>query len=94
VFRVVPGAGRQLHDPGAQGVAQPRPGQAGAALIVEPHDVALADAARRGVLRMDAHRLAPVDLRGEAGGPEIELAVQPARRLIGDQVQREARRGG
>ena len=52
------------------------------------------DAARRGILRVDAHRLAPVDLRGLAGGAEIELAVQPGRRLVGDQLQREARGGG
>ena len=43
---------------------------------------------------MDAHRLAAVDLRREAGRAEIELAVQPGRRLVGDQLQRKARGGG
>ena len=94
VLRVVPGAGRQLDDAGAQCLAQHRAGEAGAALVVEPHDVAVANAARRSVLRMDAHRLAPLDLGGKAGGAEIELAVQPCRRLVGDQLQREARGGG
>ena len=90
VQRIVPGAGRDLHDAGPQRLAQQRAGEAAAALVVELHDVAVLDVARRGVLRMQAHRLATIDLRGEAGGAEIQLAVQPGRRLVGDQLQWEA----
>src|SRR6266496_3384691 len=75
IFGVVPGAGRELDDARAQCLAQHRPGQARPALVVESHDFAVVDAASRGVLRMNAHRLAPVDLRGKVGGAEVELAV-------------------
>ena len=51
-----------------------------------PHDIAVGDAPRRSILRMDARWLAPAHLRGKAGGAEIELAVQPRRRLIGDEL--------
>src|SRR6202030_2293180 len=81
----------ELDDAGAQGLAQHRAGEACSAVVVEAHDVAVADAARRGVLRMDADRLAAVDLRFETGRAEIQLTVKTGRRLIGDQLQREAR---
>src|SRR5271167_2258517 len=64
VVGVVPGAGRQLHDTGPQRLAQHRAGKARPAVVEEANDVALADAARRGILGMNADRLSPVDLRG------------------------------
>ena len=93
VVRVVPGAGRKLHHAGTQLIAEHRAGEAGAAIVEQTHDVAVAmprAAASRGWMR---DRLAPANLRGLAGRAEIELAVQPRRRLVGDKLQREARRG-
>src|SRR5690348_1147106 len=62
VLRVVPGAGRKLHDAGAQRLAQHGARKACATIVVEAHDIAAANASRRGVLRMDADRLAALDL--------------------------------
>ena len=42
-----------------------------------------------GVVGMHAHRLASRDLAAGAVGADVELAVQPRARLVGDQVQRE-----
>src|SRR5579884_1822298 len=81
----------ELAGAGAQSVAQYGARQTGAAVVVEAHNVAVGDAARSGVVRMDAHRLAALDLRRKARGAEIQLAVQSGRRLVGDQLQRKTR---
>ncbi len=98
IVGVVPGSGGELDDTGAQCLAQHRAGEAGPTVVVEAHHVPVANASRRGVLRMDADRLAVLDLRFEAGGAEIQLTVQAGRRLVGDELQRETRiralRGG
>src|SRR5215469_1007670 len=91
VLRVVPCAGRELDDTGVQCLAYYRAGKACAALVVEAHDVAIANASRLGVLGVYAHPLAAFDLRGHARRPEIELAVEPRRRLVRDQLQRITR---
>ena len=62
IVGIVPSPGRQLDDPGKQSVAQHRTGKAGPAVVVKPHDVAIADTARRGILRMEADRLTAVNL--------------------------------
>src|SRR6266478_1591478 len=80
--------------PGGGSKAFTRAGEACPAIIIEPHDVAVADVARGGVVRMDADRLATADFRGLARGAEIELAVQPGRRLVGNELQRKPCRAG
>src|SRR5215472_7736647 len=93
VLGIVPRAGRELDDPGAQRAAQHRAGEAGAAIVVEAHDVAVTDAPGCRILRVHADGLAPPELGRQAGGAKIQLAVQPGGRLIGDELQRETRIG-
>ena len=76
--RVEPRAGRQLHDRRAHVVGDDGAGQAGAPVVEHPHDVAVGDAARRGVVGVDADRLAARDLGRLAVRAGVELAVQPA----------------
>src|SRR5579863_6935766 len=66
IFGIVPGAGRELYDTGAQRFAQHCAGEAGAAIAVNAHDVAVVNAAIRRVAWMDAHRLASLHFRREA----------------------------
>src|SRR4029077_5293566 len=65
ILGIVPRAGRQLDDSGSQRLAQHRAGEAGSAVVVKAHDVALRDAACRGILRMDADRPAPPSLSAQ-----------------------------
>src|SRR5215469_2600823 len=89
ILGVVPSAGRELDDTGTRRLAQYGAGQARAAIVVEAHGVAITNAARRRILRMDAHRLAVFDLRLLARHAEIQLTVQAGGRLIGNQLQRK-----
>ena len=68
-----------------------RAGEAAAAIVEDAHDVAVGDAARAGVVGMQPDRLAAADLRVLAVAAVVVLRVQPRVRLVGDQVQREAR---
>jgi hypothetical protein len=86
ILGVIPGASRQLHDAGSQGVTQHRSGKACAAIVEDANDITFADGARSCVERIYADRLAAVDFGGLTGGTEIELAVQTGRRLVCDQV--------
>jgi hypothetical protein len=51
-----------LDDAVAQRLAQHRAGKTCSAIIVEADDIAIADCSRRGILRVDADRLAVLDL--------------------------------
>src|SRR5262249_54269096 len=68
---VVPGARRQLDDAGPHGVAHHRAGQTAAAVVEDSDDVPALHAARGGVGRVKADRLAPADLRGLAVGADV-----------------------
>ena len=78
----------KLHDAGADRVADDRAGEARAARIVDAHHVAVADAARLGVRRIDRDRLAARDLAAGADRAAIHLAVQAVARLARDEMQR------
>ena len=62
VDRVVPGAGRELHDAGRTSSVTTAPARQRAAVVEDAHDVAVGDAARGGVVGVDADRLAAGDL--------------------------------
>jgi hypothetical protein len=68
-------------------------GQARTASIEQANDVAVGDAAARGIGGVEADGFAAGNFFRLAVGAEIELAVQPRRRLVGDQRQRVARIG-
>ena len=89
--RIVPGAGGQLHHAGHDVVCNSSGGQARAAIVEQADDVAIGDAAARGIGGVETDGFAAGDFLGLAVGAEIELAVQPGRRLVGDQRQRVAR---
>ena len=82
---IVPGAGWKLDDPAPDVLGHAYARQAGTARIEQANDVAVGNAARRGIGRMHARDLASAVLRARAVATEIELAVQPCRRLVGDQ---------
>ncbi len=93
-LRIVPGAGGQLQHAGHDVVCDRGGGQARAAIVEQADDVAIGDAAARGIGGVETDGFAAGDLFGLAVGTEVELAVQPGRRLVGDQRQRVARIGG
>ena len=84
---VVPGAGGQLHDTGPNVLGERNPGQAAAAVVEDADARAVGDAPCGRVVRMHRDRLAPADLAFLAVGADIELAVQPAARLVGHQLE-------
>lgn len=89
--RIKPGPRREVGNARDHAVAELGRRQAGPALIEDSHEIAIGDATRRRILRVQADDLAAVPLGRLAVGPEIELAVQPRRRLVGDQRQRRRR---
>ncbi|GCC45367.1 hypothetical protein chiPu_0029458, partial [Chiloscyllium punctatum] len=91
VHRIVPGAGRQLHHAGGDAVGDMHRGKAGAARVEDADDVAVGDPARRSVARIHARDLAAAMLGLNRMAAEIELAVQPRHRLVGDQEARRIR---
>src|SRR6266567_491872 len=92
--RVVPGAGGKLGDPGPHRFVDSQPGQAGTPVVEDPYEVAVAQAAGCCVGRMQPHRFTPGDLERLAVRADVQLAVQPGPRLVGDQLQAEAPGGG
>src|SRR5215469_1955917 len=92
--RVVPGTGGQLDDPGTHRVIHSQPGQAGTPVVEDPDELPIAQVPGDRVGRVHPRRLAPGDLDRLAVRTDIELAVQPRPRLVGDQLQAEAPRGG
>lgn len=62
IERVEPGAGRELDHAGTQRIRHAQAGEAGAAVVEDPDDVAISQAPAGRVLRVHAHRLAPGDL--------------------------------
>ena len=74
--------------PGADRVADDGAGEARAARVVHAHHVAVGDAARFRVGRIDRDRLAARDLAAGADRAAIHLAVQPVARLARDEMQR------
>src|SRR6478609_5049358 len=87
MFRVVPGAGGELHHAGHDVVGDDSGGQARAAIVEQADDVAVGDAAARRIGGVEANGFATFDLPRLAVGAEIELAVQPRRWLVCDQRQ-------
>src|SRR5258706_1742441 len=92
--RVVPGAGGKLGDPRAHRLIDGQAGQAGTPVVEDPHEVAVVQAAGCRVAGIQPHRLTPGDLDGLAVRADIQLAVEPGPRLVGDQLQTEAPGGG
>ena len=90
-LRIVPGAGGQLQHAGHDVVCNGGGGQARAAIVEQADDVAIGDAAARRIDRVETDGFAAGNFLGLAVGTEVELAVQPGRRLVGDQRQRVAR---
>ena len=90
-FRIVPGAGGQLQHAGHDVVGNGGGSQARAAIVEQADDVAIGDAAVRRIDSVETDNFAAGDFLRLAVGTEIELAVQPGRRLVGDQRQRVAR---
>ncbi|MNT23823.1 hypothetical protein D3C72_1592610 [compost metagenome] len=77
------------HDGRAEGGA----GQAGAARIEQPHDVAFGNAACGGVLGVQRAHLPALPLLRHAVRAKVQLAMQPGSGLIGHQEQGVVRRG-
>src|SRR5258708_5286721 len=73
---------------GADVRGETRCGQRRTAVVEDPDDVTVTDRARRGVPGMQPHRLPAGDLGRDADGADVELAVQPGRGLVRDEVQR------
>ena len=88
VRRIVPGAGWQMHHAGVYVLGQHRRRETGATIVEQPDDVTLCDAARCCIGGMQPGDLPTAVLAGLAVFAEVRLAVQPPRRLIGDQPQR------
>jgi hypothetical protein len=63
-----------------------------AAIVEKLDQVAVADAPRGGIRRVEIDRLAPGDLARPAIGAGVELAVQPPFGLVGQEMERVARR--
>ena len=85
-----PGAGRQVHDTRSNVGGDDRAGEARASIVEHAHDIAVARCRARRRHRDgcgSARGRPPCRLAVLAG---VELAVQTRRRLVGDQVQREA----
>src|SRR5262249_11568288 len=87
ILGIVPSARRQLHHALTDLLGQRDRRETGAALIEEPHNVAIGDAASRRVGRMHPHDLAAPMLQRAAVATEVELTVEPRRRLIGNQSE-------
>jgi len=90
-LRIVPGAGGQLHYAGHDVVCNGGGGEARAAIVEQADDVAIGDGAVRRIDRIETDDFAAGNFLGLAVGTEVELTVQPGRRLVGDQRQRVAR---
>src|SRR6478609_4448172 len=94
VRRIEPGAGRHhRHSRHHIGIEE-RTGEASAAGVEQPHDIAVANASPHRVLRVDAHRLAPGNLASARHRSRIHLRVQAAGGLMRDQVERKTLCGG
>ncbi len=91
LLRVVPRACGELDDAAAQCHAEHDSGETGTLRALHERYVPIAQAARRCIVGMYAHRLAAVHLRRAAMIADVELAVQAARRLVRDQDQRPLR---
>lgn len=65
--------------------------QTAAAAVEKLHDVACPDPALRGVAGMHMHRFASGDLTRAAGGCRVQLTVQPAGRLIRQEMKGKGR---
>ena len=89
LHRVVPRPGGQLRHAGPDRGGDHCAGQAGATTVENAYNVAVSYAPSCGVDGIDEDRFATLDLAGEAECTDVELAVQPRRGLVGDQVQRE-----
>ena len=85
--RVVPGARRQHDNARHDLCTDQRCGKAGTTVVEHPHEVARHDATRGSVIRMDAEHLPALDPCLLAVWPQIILAVQLGRWLIGHEVQ-------
>ncbi|MNV82091.1 hypothetical protein D3C71_1758050 [compost metagenome] len=68
--------------------AQYRCCKAAATIVEKPDDIAILYIARCRICRVDADRLAVLDLRRAAEVTIIKLAVQPLVRLVANQMQR------
>src|SRR6185437_106092 len=85
--RVIPGAGGQLHDAGPNVLGERDPGQAAAAVVEDAHAGAVGDAACFRVAGVHRDRLAPADFAFLTVSAHVKLAVQPAARLVGYQLE-------
>ena len=92
IQRIVPGAGRHLHHPRQNLLAQVHAGENRAAGVINLDHAAFADIPRLRILRMHPQRFAPLNFRRPAHAAVIVLAMQTGARLAGEQVQRPARR--
>ena len=90
--RIVPGPFTHPHYPGPDIGGDQGPHQDLAALVEGPHQIAILDAARFGVVRMDQDRLPIGDGELVPQRGVVELGVQPLGRVGGVERQRIARR--
>ena len=87
VFRIVPCSGWQLSNAVADIRRQRSRGRAGASIIEYAHDITVRNTAFCSVGRMQPDHLPPMQLRPGTMAAEVQLAVQPCRRLVGNQPQ-------
>lgn len=87
VFRIVPRSGWQLSNAVADIRRQRSRGRAGASIIEYAHDIIVRNTAFCSVGRMQPDHLPPMQLRPGTMAAEVQLAVQPCRRLVGNQPQ-------
>ena len=90
IRRIIPGAGREHDDARPNPVRDHGARKRRAPVVEHADDVAIGNASSLGVARVDADRLAAVDLGVAAGLAEIVLAVQPGHGLVGVESQRKA----
>jgi len=89
IQRIVPRAGRELHDALANVAADDGACHTAAAVVVHAYDITVRDSTGRGIVGMHADRFPPLDLGRLTELADVQLAVQPGLWIVGDQNERK-----